>query len=313
MSLEKQIPYDKPSDDQWNEMAHVVFDELDTDTDTGSTTASAPARWLWPWVAALSATAAIVLGFAWLRPDSPRPTPAPQTTRLASTDAPTHATLGEVHVELAAASSGVAVGNDAQGWVLTLERGSAVFTVPPRRDRPPFLVQAGEVRVEVVGTRFWVAREDARVEVGVERGVVRVSSRQGTGVELRPGDEWTNALEPETHATGEPEPQSETPAPEITEPLPEAPGAALDDAALFQRASALEARAPGRAARIYVDISRRGGRWSGVALFARARLEVDRGNAATAAPLLRRYLRRHPDGLNARDAREMLNRLETHE
>ena len=311
MSLDEQIPYDEPSEAEWNEMAHVVFDELDGERAASDLAPATSSRRAWPWLAAIGVAAAALVGFALLRPAPLAPSPTPQTTRLPSTDAPSHATLGEVQVELAADSSGVAVGNDVQGWVVTLERGRAVFSVPPRRDRPPFVVQAGEVRVQVIGTRFGVTREDERVGVDVEHGAVRVTTG-GRSVELRAGDDWTSIVEePSAPVPEDPvEIASTTSEPQATT---EAASPPLDAAALFQRASALEARDPARAARMYADISRRGGRWSGAALFARGRLEMDRGNRDTAQMLLRRYLRRHPDGLNARDAREMLNRLEIDE
>jgi len=72
--------------------------------------------------------------------------------------------------------------------VLELVRGGARFEVAhnPRRS---FRVEAGDVAIEVVGTRFVVEREDERVRVTVERGRLRVRSRaSGASVELAEGE-----------------------------------------------------------------------------------------------------------------------------
>lgn len=94
--------------------------------------------------------------------------------------------LGVVALSLRPAPSVVAIEPLAQANVVTLERTATLerfrveqhgawFDVTP--NRKTVRVEAGEVVVEVLGTRFLVERVEARVHVVVERGVVRVSSR----------------------------------------------------------------------------------------------------------------------------------------
>ena len=51
----------------------------------------------------------------------------------------------------------------------------------------PFLIEAGEVLIRVVGTSFNVRTDSLGTEVIVETGIVQVS-RDGQTVELRPGE-----------------------------------------------------------------------------------------------------------------------------
>lgn len=94
--------------------------------------------------------------------------------------------LGVVAFSLRPASSVVAIEPLARANVVTLERTATLerfrveqhgawFDVTP--NRKTVRVEAGDVVVEVLGTRFLVERVEARVHVVVERGVVRVSSR----------------------------------------------------------------------------------------------------------------------------------------
>jgi hypothetical protein len=49
--------------------------------------------------------------------------------------------------------------------------------------------------------------------------------------------------------------------------------------------------------------------WAQNALYAHGRLEADRHHRAEAIGLLRQYLDRFPQGVNVRDARQLLERL----
>jgi len=199
--------------------------------------------------------------------------------------------------------------------VVSLERGHVDFGVPPREGRPPFVVQAGDVRVEVVGTRFSVSREGDQVTVEVREGVVRVTrgaeaTRVAAG-ERWPADEAQPAPPPEParaeERLAEAEVDERAATPEQVEAGPTRRG---DHArALFERAQAAEADDPDRSAALYRRATRRGGAWAANALYAWARLEVERGHEERGRRLLRRYLDRHPDGPNATDARELLARL----
>lgn len=63
-----------------------------------------------------------------------------------------------------------------------LERGEAWFQVAKDQDRP-FVVAAGPVRVQAVGTAFSVRRKSVGAEVRVTEGVVEVWSDTGSGQE----------------------------------------------------------------------------------------------------------------------------------
>lgn len=66
---------------------------------------------------------------------------------------------------------------------VTLERGEALFDVRHDKNRP-FVVAAGDGRVTVLGTRFDVALNRERVDLEVERGLVRFDKAldRSTGV-----------------------------------------------------------------------------------------------------------------------------------
>lgn len=68
---------------------------------------------------------------------------------------------------------------------LTLLEGAALFDVST--DGRPFVVSVGDLDVEVLGTRFEVARTDDTVAVAVREGVVRVSTGK-TGWTLTRGE-----------------------------------------------------------------------------------------------------------------------------
>ncbi|MGR4865101.1 FecR family protein [Caulobacter sp. LARHSG274] len=130
-----------------------------------------------PGLAALAAclVAAVML----TAPPAPFETAPGQTRQIALRDGS--------HVSLAPGSR-LRVTSRLGSRALTLDRGEAFFVVAHRNGRP-FTVQAGETRVQVVGTRFNV-RKGQSVQVQVEQGVVQVLAA-GTGggrqVTLRAG------------------------------------------------------------------------------------------------------------------------------
>lgn len=85
---------------------------------------------------------------------------------------------------------------------LRLVRGSAHFEVTPNPHRA-FRVMAGSVRVSVLGTIFEVALDEHTVRVSVERGRVRVESRNQAR-ELGVGQSATIATEPDRPSAPEP-------------------------------------------------------------------------------------------------------------
>lgn len=78
----------------------------------------------------------------------------------------------------------------------------------------------------------------------------------------------------------------------------------------YEQAERLEATDPAQAIALYEALAQERGPWAPTALFAQARLELDRGNRARAQALLQTYLRRYPKGANAAMARRLLERFE---
>jgi transmembrane sensor len=117
----------------------------------------------------------------------------------------------------------------AERCELSLEQGAARFEVSPQGSRR-FIVQAGSLRVEVVGTAFRVERtQDELTLVAVEHGRVRVTSPDGEhllgkGERLRFSE---RAAELPSASASQPEPQ---------EPLAQV---ALEPATVSKRAGAL--------------------------------------------------------------------------
>lgn len=77
---------------------------------------------------------------------------------------------------------------------LALDRGRTTFDVKPGGPRA-WIIDAGSVRVEVLGTRFTVSRHGAHVEVSVERGKVKVTDRKGAA--FSPADSRSRRTERE--------------------------------------------------------------------------------------------------------------------
>jgi len=175
----------------------------------------------------------------------------------------------------------------------------------------------------VIGTRFAVSREESTAAVEVTEGVVRVIA-DGQSVAVRAGERWpaarTAALDADEPPAAEPEltmdpmaldaPRRRAPKrrqvrddrPIELPPAPPAPSARER----FERAAALEASDPAAAAAIYREVARGSGPWAANALYAHARLEIDRGHRDAGRRLMRKYLDRFPDGPNAAEALEAL-------
>ncbi len=218
---------------------------------------------------------------------APAPRTASEVTRIVTTSAETRTTLGDAALTLAADSDVRVRGNDSEGWLIELERGEVECEVAPRRGRAAFVVQAGETRVSVVGTRFSVRRAGDSVSVSVREGHVQVESGKRVAL-LGPGERWPAAsAEPPARASRHGSPSART---------------------RFERAARLEASEPEKALRIYAELARARGPWAANALYAQARLESERGQRERARALLQRYLARYPKGVNAQDVRALLER-----
>jgi transmembrane sensor len=122
----------------------------------------------------------------------------------------------------------VAERSDGRQFRAAVQQGTIVFDVKPGGPRR-WTIDASDTRVLVVGTRFSVTRDDARVSVSVERGKVEVrGARVPQGVQALGAGERL-AIAPAPHAAVENE-RAETP--------PAAPVQVEEAAARDARASA---------------------------------------------------------------------------
>jgi hypothetical protein len=388
-------PIEPLSEVAWSRIERGLWAQMDATETTGNTdriTSPSPRWWILatPLVAA-AAIAAVVVG---TRPSPREVAITDEPARVVSGAAPSAASFGDSHVELDA-NTAVVMSHESGHPTVLLERGAAWFTVAARKQRPEFVVRAGDATVRVVGTRFRVARSDERIAVSVERGVVDVQF-QGSVVELNASQRWSSdapgnistlagapppsetvataatAVKPATQPAADPATQpaadpvidlATRPAlPEPTRTLPESksagkpapkldakpeakldarPDARLDakpepnldakpeskldarlepklggppttdidrDRAEYDRLAALEPRDPAAALAGYMTLARGTSRWADPALFAAARLAVDRHDQR-AETLLGIYLQRFPSGANATDAKQLLARL----
>jgi hypothetical protein len=331
------------SDVRWARVERELFAKLDDEQETGAR-ARAPSRfraftWAAVAVTVASAILAIVLSGRAMHPDD--------RVSLATTESASEFIVGESSLTVAPRSLVVVSGDDDHGIDVVLDRGAVTCEVAPRRGRPPFRLNAGEVRVRVMGTKFTVTHDEDETSVDVEHGVVEIASH-GVVTVLHDGGHWPDAVAPSrtpspdlassspfgantpmaplqarsqaraaharrpaavdtSAASSEPTPEPTAIEPSVTSPPAIAVVPAPQQA--FEAASRSERTNPVQAIAIYRQLAAGGTAWAPNALFALARLEVDRGQRAEAARLLSAYLARYPRGINADDARELLRRM----
>jgi hypothetical protein len=317
MTIGDQHPIDPLPEPAWDRIRRNVLEELDSAAAHGEPLRLPQPRRRAAIAMALTAaaSAALALAGAWLLRPAPVERPGLSSTRIATGASGIEANLGDVPIHVERRSALVAVQDARASWLVVLERGAAVFSVPPRAGRPEFVVDSGNVRVEVVGTRFRVERVGASARVDTYEGTVRVVAG-GRAVLLGKGQRWPQPSAPHAAPANVPVPAvQESPASPEGSALPaerHSPPAGQDAARrAFERAASLEASAPDAALRIYQRLEQEGSPWAANALYARARLQLERGDRAAAAGALRRYLDRFPHGPNAADARTLLARLTT--
>ncbi|HEU5057982.1 MAG TPA: FecR family protein, partial [Kofleriaceae bacterium] len=279
----------------------AVFDRLDREP---AAPVAAPRRR--PVLLAAGAAAAVVaavvavsaLGGDRARPAAPR---HPAVSRLETGGSPSQVTVGDARITAGPNAALTATETGDGGVQVFLERGSIDLVVAPRGDRPPFVVLAADVRVEVVGTRFTVARDGDAVSVSVAEGVVRVTRPGSEDARVAAGERWPAAApEPpdDPEMTFEPEAAS-SPRPKRRKPPPvEAPEAAPSARERYEAAAAAEQSRPEEALAAYRALVAEGGAWADNALFAQASLELKLGRRAAARRSLVAYLERYPRGAN---------------
>ena len=181
----------------------------------------APRRWVRTArvVLAVGAAAALVLIVVWRRPPTPHAALGDNPSRIVTGPSASHLALGDSSIDVSPDSVVLANGDDDRGVLLVLERGSVTCDVAPRHGRPPMVVQAGDVRVRVVGTHFTVTRMDDSARVDVAHGTVEVSAAGHTSL-VHEGEAWTA-----------PEPASASPSSAVArvpEGIGQAPTVAMD-------------------------------------------------------------------------------------
>jgi transmembrane sensor len=136
--------------------------------------------------------------------------------------------------------------NDARSFVTALRRGDVTFDVKPGGKRH-WVIEAGELSVEVVGTRFRVERQPQATRVSVEHGIVLVRGERvgGGSVRLTAGQSFVLPTTREAVV----EPTLSEPRPASPAPVASAPPAA----SVAPVASAPPVVAPDRVAQSLVD------------------------------------------------------------
>lgn len=268
------------------------------------------------------AAAALVGALAWekIRPAQhvAEHTTTSAVTRVETQNAPSHVEVGESSLDVASHSVARIEGNDEIGVNVSLDHGGIDCEVAPRHGRPPFMVHAGDVTVRVVGTHFHVDREDGATHVSVQHGAVEVESHGVTSL-VRAGSSWpeTARVEPVETATvvataapvqkTQPQINAQPTAPVTTATVEKPTPSARER---YDRAITLEASHPDEALAIYRALASGNDSWAMNALYAEARLELERGNKENARKRFAEYLQRYPAGPNANDARELSTKLQ---
>ncbi len=307
---------------RWARVERAVLQaaaEADARVDAAPAGAADRRRFAAAFLVLAGALAAIAGGVAWraFLPEAHEGATRVETAAIGS-----RVEFGESTIDVGPSSAVRLSGDDARGVLVTLDRGRVECDVTPRRQRPPFLVEAGGVEVRVIGTHFVVTRAGDAITVDVQRGEVQVTS-DGQDAFVVAGSHWPRAATPDAKTApaeapapsapaDAPDPRSApeprpSPAPPAPQSRPAAPAPSPREQ--YATASRLEAQQPGAALALYGQLASQGGPWGENALFAAGRLEADRGANDDARRLLREYLSRYPSGPNAADARKLLDRL----
>jgi hypothetical protein len=356
-----QVHVEPLAEPRWARIRHAVYERIHADADASgpvaaresplrrvgaSPIARAPAWRVW--AAAAAVVIAVTMASLAYRTVTARGGRLADPSRIATGAAASHVVLDGVTLDVAAESAVVVSGDAARGILVVLDRGSVTLDVDPRAARAGFVVQAGEVRVRVVGTRFGVSRWMDRASVEVERGTVEVDA-SGRTVQVHARETWRSAdstetkgappasgsvvaaAAPSSRVTVEATPPERAEHGRIRSRASEAPAAASRAAKvvesapdpavakpvtpqqpssqqLYETAAQLELSDPARAIALYRQVVARGDSWLADALFAQGRLEAERGGNGQARATLTEYLARFPRGSNADDARLLLDR-----
>jgi transmembrane sensor len=240
----KRPPLPPLSDSALHRVERGVFEALDArPLEAGP--ARAP-RWRF---VALAVTSAAAAGAIFVVRDGRRGEALPaRAAQISTTTSGSHIAIAGATLDVAPQSA-VSFGGGRDGaLVVALERGTVTCEVAPRTNRAPFIVEAGETRVTVIGTRFSVHREGAHATVSVEHGLVEVADTNMTelvhaGERFRPGEPVTRA----PLASEAPPPNAIAPAPVVAAATP-VPPVTSTRPAHHRRLALAEVAAPGASA-----------------------------------------------------------------
>jgi hypothetical protein len=333
--MKERIVIDPPTSDARRErIERQVFEQLGAIRGAERADAVVPVarqRSYMPWLGAAIAAAAVVLVVAGMRGDpGSGSTVVPLggvTTIVTPPGGASKFVVGDAVID-AGSDTSVEV-STIDGVALTLARGSVDCDVEPRGNRPPFRVIAGDVTVEVVGTRFMVTRTPSAVRVDVTHGKVRVRAPRGEYL-VTNGQTWssngpiTASIDPVPAAPSrtitpiEPAPSEpaidplvevEPPSDPAARPAP-ARSVAPSAEDVYAATARLEKRDRDAAAREWRRLADGRGALAARALYALADLEANRAHAAQVLAAVDEYMRRFPRGAHAEDMLWM--RADTH-
>lgn len=261
------------------------------------------ARWT-PWLAtagvAVAATIAVVM--LWRRPAPPI---TPQLPTQIETQAGGRFTYGDAVIDAGRDTKAFA-STAADGTItVDLDRGSVDCDVEPRPGRAPFRVVAGDVRVEVIGTRFTVTRRASGVRVDVTRGKVKVRDPNGEYL-VAAGETWPSSLAgsdvPED--AGAPE-ESELEMPEMPvgthKPAKRSSRPRDPTESAYKQAVLLMNSDVPAAERAFQVLAKGNGGSAGGALVWLSEIESDRGHTDAAVAYLDEHARRFPNATEAEE------------
>jgi hypothetical protein len=192
MSLGKKIPIEPLSQARASRIERAVFDRLDAqipEIDASRERSSRLRLWLLRSTAAVAASLLALMGLRIAHVWSPSVPAEANVSRIVTGASDSRVALTSAAIDVAPESEVVMTGDDEQGILIVLNRGSITCDVAPRRSRPPFVVQAAGVRVRVVGTLFRVTRDGESARVAVVHGTVEIGAR-GQVILVRDGETW---------------------------------------------------------------------------------------------------------------------------
>src|SRR6187551_663155 len=184
-----ELEFEPLSEPRWQKIEQRVFTRLDAGElpSTRDSNQHAPfsTRRASVWALGLAASLLLVV-FALSRSNR---SASPTVSRISTGVTASHVALPGVVLDVSPQSAVVVSGSAEESSLIVLDRGEVTCDVAHRRPGAPLFVQAGEVSVEVVGTRFTVTRQEEVAGVRVQEGVVRVKFR-GRSASVKAGETW---------------------------------------------------------------------------------------------------------------------------